>query len=92
MMRNLGHDVVLFDVTFFDPPGRHMAVGLAGADNLEGSCLLDHQTGKKYFYCEATPGAGDHTTKTSAAFQWRIGDGPPASEAKVEIVRLEDAG
>lgn len=33
---------------------RHVAFGVAGADKLKGDYVLDPQTGKKYFYGEAT--------------------------------------
>jgi len=71
LLRLLGLDVILLGIDFAEGPG-HVAVGIAGADDMPAELQFYLFEGKRYFYCEATPPAGV-TSAESGEWGWSIG-------------------
>lgn len=85
LLKVLGYDVVLLGVSFKNDPVGHLAVGVEGADHLKGEYYRDAKTGKRYFYCEATPSAA---SDRGLRVQWRFGEFPFSEIARLEPVPL----
>jgi len=70
---NLGYDARLVAVDYPSGPG-HMALGVAGPDDLPGAFFLeDGATGRWYYYCEVT---NDAASRDPGAVAFRMGEVP----------------
>ncbi len=82
----LGYEVRLVSLEYGSGPG-HMALAVAGADDLpDAFALRDPLSGQKFYYCEATTDAG---SRDPHAVAFRMGEVPERDRrAKMELILL----
>jgi predicted transglutaminase-like cysteine proteinase len=81
----LGFDTVLLVLDFEKGPG-HVAVGVAGADDLPPDLAFYELGGKRYFYCEPTPPVTGPDGRKH--WRWEIGVVPLEDLTRVTPVPL----
>lgn len=89
LLKCLGFDVVLFAVDFSDTNVGHIAVGVAGAEDMpaDDNYYVDPATGVRYFYCEATP-PSDRATDEPGYIDWRVGRVPFDNVSRIAPISL----
>lgn len=89
LLRCLGFDVILLALDFSDANVGHLAVGVAGADDMpaDDNYYEDPATGVRYFYCEATPPSG-RATDEPGYIEWRVGRLPFDNVTRVTPIPL----
>lgn len=82
----LGYDVRLVSLEYGAGPG-HMALAIAGADELpDAFALRDPISGRRFYYCEATTDAG---SRDPHAIAFRMGEIPERDrQAKMELITI----
>ncbi|MFZ5926313.1 MAG: transglutaminase-like domain-containing protein [Acidobacteriota bacterium] len=80
----LGYEVRLVSVEYGTGPG-HMAVAVAGAEELpEAFALQDPVSGRKFYYCEVTT---DAASRDPTAVVFRLGETPESEKrARLELI------
>jgi predicted transglutaminase-like cysteine proteinase len=85
-LARLGYEVRLVSVEYGTGPG-HMALAVAGADELpEGFALVDPTSGRRFYYCEATT---DAASRDPRGIVFRMGEAPEREkQAQLELIPI----